>query len=190
MTEGGEAGTGGPAQQRGLLGATASIALVIAAVALALVGGGNGDDAAGIPSPPRIADAGEIEELASTLGHPIYWAGEPEEEDLELAAEADGSVYLRYLPEGAEAGDPQQIFLTVGTYPIADAQGALQRTAQESGGELSRLEDGALVLSNPSSPNSVYIAYPNADLEIEVYHPDAGRAMELLRSGAIEPVGE
>ena len=190
MTEGGEAGTGGSAQRRGLLGAIASIALVIVAVALALVGGGDGDDSAGIPSPPRIAEAGDVEELASALGHPVYWAGEPGREQLELAAEADGSVYLRYLPEGTEAGDPQQVFLTVGTYPIIDAQGALRRTAQENGGTLSRLEDGAIVLSTPSSPDSVYLAYPDVDLEIEVYHPDAGRAMQLVRSGAIEPVGE
>ena len=154
---------------------------------LALVGGGEG--APSIPSPPRIVSADEVEELASQLGHPVYWAGEPEGEGLELTAEGDGSVYLRYLTEGVEAGDRRQIFLTVGTYPIVDAQGALRRTARKNEARLDRLEEGAVVLPNPSSSGSVYLAYPESDLEIEVYHPDPGRALELIRSGAIEPVG-
>jgi hypothetical protein len=188
MSEEGGAGAGALADRRRLWGAAASVALVATAAVLALVGGGG--EASSIPSPPQIVGVGEVEELASELGHPIYWAGEPEGESLELAAEEDGSVYLRYLTEGAEAGDQRQIFLTVGTYPIVDAQNALRRTAQENDIELNRLEDGAVVLPNPSSSGSVYLAYPDSDLEIEVYHPAPGRALELIRSGAIEAVDD
>jgi len=189
MTEGGRAEESGLAQRRGSLGAIASITLVVVAVALAVLGGDE-EGPVDLPSPPRIAAAADVEGLASTLGHPLYWVGEREGEDLELTAEADGSVYLRYLPEGTEAGDPRQVFLTVGTYPVADAQGALRRAAKEGGVELQRLEDGTVVLPNPSSRGSVYLAYPDSDLEVEVYDPDPGRALRLVRSGAVEPVGE
>lgn len=187
MSEEGGAGAGALAGRRRLLGAGASIALLVVAAVLALVGGEG--SAPSIPSPPTIVAADEVEELASQLGHPIYWAGEPNEEALELTAEGDGSVYLRYLAEGVAAGDQRQIFLTVGTYPVADAQEALRRTAAENDARLERLDDGAVVLPNPTAPGSVYLAYPESDLEIEVYHPDPGRALALIRSGSIEPVG-
>jgi hypothetical protein len=188
MSEEGGAGAGALAGRRSLLGAGASVALLIVAAVLALVGGEEG--APGIPSPPTIVVADDVEELASQLGHPIYWAGEPEEGALELTAEGDGSVYLRYLPEGVPAGDQRQIFLTVGTYPVADAQAALRRTAREADARLDRLDDGAVVLPNPDSPGSVYLAYPESDLEIEVYHPEPGRALGLVRSGSVEAVGD
>lgn len=188
MSEEGGAGAGALADRRRLWGAVASIALLATATVLALLGGGEG--APSIPSPPRIAGAGEVEELALELGHPIYWAGEPEEGSLELTAAEDGSVYLRYLTEGAGPGDQRQIFLTVGTYPVVDAQNALRSTARENGVDLDRLEDGALLLPNPSSSGSVYLAYPESDIEIEVYHPVPGKALELIRSGAIEAVGD
>lgn len=187
MSEEGGAGAGALAGRRRLWGAVASIALLATAAVLAIVGGEEG--APGVPSPPTIVSTGDVEELASQLGHPVYWAGEPAEGSLELTAEGDGSVYLRYLTEDAEAGDQRQIFLTVGTYPVVDAQNALRRTARENGTDLDRLEDGATVLPNPSSSGSVYLAYPGGDLEIEVYHPDPGKALELIRSGAIEAVG-
>lgn len=188
MSEGGGAEESFLAQKRELLGAVVSIALLVVMAALAVWGGDDGEGPE-VPSPPQIASVDDVEELASALEHPLYWAGEREDEELELKAEADGSVYLRYLPEGTEAGDPRQVFLTVGTYPVEDAQAALRRTAAESGGRLDRLEDGSVVLSNPSSPGSVYLAHPDSDLEIEVYDPDPGEAMELIRAGAIEPVG-
>jgi len=188
MTEGGGAG-GRDLARREFLGAAASIVLVIVAVVLAVAGGGE-EASEAFPSSPRLASLDDVEELAATLGHPIYWSGEQPGEDIELTTEADGSVYLRYLPEGSAVGDPREEFLTVGTYPVPGAQEALERAAAESGIELRRLEDGALILANPSSRGSVYLAYPGSDLQIEVYHPEPGRAAQLIRSGAIEPVGE
>ena len=35
----------------------------------------------------------------------------------------------------------------------------------------------------------VYLAYAESDLQIEVYDPVPGRALRLVRSGAIRPVG-
>jgi hypothetical protein len=168
---------------------SASVALVATAVVLAILGGGE-DSSSPEAAAPRVVAADELIEFEETLGHPLYWVGERPGETLELSEEADGSVYLRYLPEGAEAGDPRQKFLTIGTYPVPDAEGALRRIAKGQGVELERLEDGSFALANPSAPGSVYLAHPGEDLEVEVYHPEAGRAMDLVRSGAIERVGE
>ena len=170
-----------------LAGIAASAALVVAAVLLAITGGsGGGTEAAA----PHIVDAGDLSDLEGELGHPLYWAGERPPEQLELKVESDGSVYLRYLSPDVEAGDPEQLFLTVGTYPVVDAVGALRRTAASSGSTLGRTAGGGVVLANPSSQGSVYLAYPGSDIQIEVYDPAPGRSLRLIRSGAIEPVGE
>ena len=37
---------------------------------------------------------------------------------MELSETGKARVYLRYLTEGAEAGDPRPAFLTAGTYAL------------------------------------------------------------------------
>jgi hypothetical protein len=188
MSEGGGAGLLALERRRGALGAAAAVALLVIAVVLAVVGGGGGSNS-GVQTAPRLVNSGDLEEAEDSLGHFLYWVGPQAGEDLELTVGTDGSAYLRYLPPGTEAGDPRTTFLTVGTYPVPEPQGALQRTAEEDGARLRRLADGSVVLPNPASAGSVYLAYPDSDLEIEVYDPEPGRAMELIRSGAVEPVG-
>lgn len=168
-----------------------AIAAVLLAIAVVLAGQGNGEgDETGVAgASPRFVDAGDLAALEGSLGHEVYWAGERAPAGLELTEEADGSVYLRYLPAGVDAGDPRARFLTVGTYPVADAVEALRQTAAREGGTLQQEAGGAAVLVNPSSEGSVYLAYPGSDLQIEVYDPRPGRALELIRSGAIRPVG-
>jgi hypothetical protein len=175
-----------------LIGAALSLAIVATAVVLAVVGGSGGGSAAGsttaIDTTPRIVDPGALEELEASDGRPVYWAGERPPDRLAVKEEPEGSVYLRYLPPGVEAGDPEQRFLTVGTYPVTDAVAALERTAASAGTEVEPGPGGAVVLRNPSSRGSVYLAYPGADIQIEVYDPVPGRSLRLIRSGAIEPV--
>lgn len=187
-----EEGPGGSEIRRNrirLAGAGASVVLIVVAVLLAVTGGSGGGSEP-VAMPPHFADAGDLTDLEGELGHPIYWAGDRPPAQLELKVEADGSVYLRYLPPGVEAGDPEQRFLTVGTYPVVDAVGALRRTATSSGTTLGRTAAGGVVLSNPESEGSVYLAYPGSDIQIEVYDPTPGRSLRLIRSGAVEPVGE
>jgi hypothetical protein len=189
MKERGAEGGGVAERRRRLVGASAAVALVIVAVVLAFVGGGGGDDSESVESPPHLADVSELTDLEASFGHPIYWAGPRAGSNVELTSEASGNVYLRYLPPGTEAGDSNPRFLTVGTYPVPDAVGALRRTAAKSGSSLGAAAGGGVVLVNPSSRGSVYLAYPGTDIQIEVYDPQPGKSLELIRSGAIGPVG-
>jgi hypothetical protein len=173
---------------RRLAGIATSVALVLTAAVLASVGG-NGESATAPASAPRLVSFEDLVALEEALEHPIYWAGERPGKRIELAEDAEGSVYLRYLPEGVEAGDPRQLYLTVGTYPVVDAAAALRGTAEENGLSLRRLEEGAVLLSNPSSPSSVYVVYGDADLQVEVYDPAPARALGLVEAGAVRPVG-
>jgi hypothetical protein len=170
------------------IGPVLAVLLVAVAVLLAFTGGDGGPAAPAPDETPRLVGEADLRELEGTLGHPVYWAGERPPDRLELRQEADGSVYLRYLPPGVEAGDPRQGFLTIGTYPLADPVAALRRTAAKAGTEVER-RGSAVVLESPTSPSSAYLAQPGSGLQIETYDPRPGVALHLVRAGAIGPVG-
>lgn len=176
--------------RRRAYGIAASVALVMAAVVLAFVGGdgGSADDAT--VSAPEFTSSEGLADLEAGLSHPVYWAGERPPARLELKQEASGSVFLRYLPPGVAVGDEPAGYLTVGTYPVTDAADATRRFARGAGARVLAAPDGAVVVPNPDSAGSVYFAYPDSDLQIEVFDPRPGRALALIRAGAIKPVGE
>jgi hypothetical protein len=186
MSDRGSSGGGLGGDRRRLAGIVLSVAIVLTAAILATQGGG-GSGSTPVAAAPHIADVAEVRALAASLGHPIYWAGPKASMQLELKGEAEGSVYLRYLPEGAEAGAAPGRFLTVGTYPVPDPQAAL-RSIAAGGGSIRPAPGGALVVVNPKQPTSVYLAYPDSDLQLEVYDPRPGRSLALIRAGAIRPL--
>ena len=76
----------------------------------------------------------ELVEAAADFAHPAYWIGPlPDIEGYELTELDDGSIYVRYLNGGAEAGDTRPDFLTIGTYSQPDASAALEETEQAGG---------------------------------------------------------
>lgn len=188
MSAGGGAASGVGDRRRRLFGTVVSGVLVLIAVLLVLTGSDGGDDSQVLDTSPHFVEASELTALEGSLGHAIYWLGERPPDRIELTEEADGSVYLRYLPPGTAAGDPRADFLTVGTYPVVEAQVAVRRAAAGAGASIGRVGDGGIVLANPASEGSVYLAYPDSDLQIEVYDPAPGRAMRLVRAGSVRPV--
>lgn len=149
------------------------------------------DDGGSVPAAgarPVAASEDDLATLADTLGHPIYWAGELDGTEIELTRTDDDRVYVRYLVDGAEVGDPSPELLTIGTYPYENAQRTLERYADAKGALTSETPDGELVVTNESNPSSVYLADPGAELEIEVYDPDPKRAFTLATSGSVVPV--
>lgn len=173
----------------------AVIAAVVASVAVAgflvwlLVirddGTTTGVDAGAVPVEASEAD---LAALSETVGHPIYWIGEQEGTKVELTRLSDDQVYLRYLDEGAAIGDPRPDFLSVGTYPVGNAYEKLEAVAQLEGTAAEMLDEGALAVQSDEAPESVYVAYPDRDLQIEVYDPNPRQAFRIATSGAVQPV--
>lgn len=145
------------------------------------------DDAGDSTNGSGEAQVVSVEELREEAAErsPIYWAGEQAGAELELSRPGEGRTYVRYLTGDAEAGDPQPDFLTVGTYEDENALSKLQRQGKEPGGVLAKAPGGATVYFDRNQPNSVYLAYPGVDAQIEVYDPDFERALELVNSGQI-----
>jgi len=135
---------------------------------------------------PVVATLGRLRDLASSVGHPIYWAGERPGE-YELTVDPNGNIFIRYLKAGEPAGS-RRTSLTVATYPFAKGYEILRGVSRGSGETTGHTPDGGLAVVGKVKPNNAYIAYPGTDLQIEVYDPKAGRAFELATAGAISRI--
>jgi hypothetical protein len=140
---------------------------------------------AAVIKPVNLSESG-LRTLAGAADQPIYWAGPLDGFIYELRRKANGDVLLRYLPAGTAVGAPDGSYLTVATYPYADALAAMRRVEDGRG---IATAGGGLALVDRSPSKSVHLAYPGVDYEAEVYDPSPERALELATSGQIQPVG-
>jgi len=174
------------AAQKGATGLLAVFAvLLMIAVVVWLVGDDEGSSQG--PRAPEAVSTTELSDTASSSAVPVYWAGEQAGATLELSG-AGGGTYVRYLTGGAEPGDPRADFLTVGSYEFADPVAALEKLSRQPDGVRRTVPGRGVAYFNRTDPQNVYLAYPDVDVQIEVYDPDPSRAKELVTSGRIVPV--
>jgi hypothetical protein len=170
--------------------------LVVAVVigAIALFDGDSDDSSSSSASEGKeVVGLSESELLARAgdFGHAVYWVGpRVGTESYELTTSENGDAYIRYLTGDAEAGAEEADFLTIGSYPVADAQAALKQGAESAGnGEEIVQEDGYEVLGSEAATN-VYVVFDDEpELQVEVFSPQVGEAFALATSGSLEPLG-
>jgi hypothetical protein len=143
--------------------------------------------AAVTPVKPHAVSIADLRALAASSGHAIYWAGKQAATTNELSELSGGGIFVRYLPAGVRAGDPHP-FSTVATYPVQGAYAAVEKIASRAGATRIKVADGGIAVIDPAHPDSVYLAYPGGNVEVEVFDPSAGHARRLVASGAIVPV--
>lgn len=131
------------------------------------------------------ATAQDLSDLAKRVNRPIYWAGPMVGETYELTRTTDGRIYIRYLPAGVDLGDPNPQYTTVGTYPDTNAYTILTRSTKRAGAKSYNTKSGALVVTNATSPRSVYFAFKGAPYLVEVFDPSGPKALRLVLSGQI-----
>lgn len=170
--------------------AVLGIATAIAAVFVAWLHVGNHGTAkpVNVAVGPVLASAGQLSSASHSLGRPIYWAGPRDDSSYELTVTAGGRAYVRYLPRGAAAGDSRADFLTVATYPGTQAYENLKKVSTGPAVHSNLLDDGGLLVAPKRLPNSVYLAYPEADYQVEVYDSMSGAARRLALNGLITQV--
>jgi hypothetical protein len=170
---------------------------VAAAIATALVISGAGDHSspqAERSAPkrpaavgPEVASLGRLRELADSTWYPIYWAGQ-RPGTYELTVDRNANTFIRYRGVAEPAGSRRAASLTIATYPFAKAFEIVESASRRPGTTVDHTPDGGLVVVREGSPHNAYIAYPHRDVQIEVYAPRAGRALELATAGAITPI--
>jgi hypothetical protein len=130
----------------------------------------------------------ELKELASELGHPIFWLGQIPRTKLELSRSSAGNrIYLRYLPEGEGLGS-QKPYLTVATYPLANAVAVTRATSKEQGAVTVPLPGGAVAFYTRERPTNVYVAIPGTNTQVEVFGPSAENVHDLVAGRRVQPV--
>jgi len=127
----------------------------------------------------------QIQALATSVGHPVFWVGPTEGSTYELVRTSDGSIFLRYLPQGVKIG-AKEPYLTVATYPHPNAYGALKKVA---GGSGVKIPNGGIVGMTEGNPTSVHFAFPGVDYQGEIYDPSPGKALALATAGRLAAVG-
>jgi hypothetical protein len=166
------------------------LAVVAAAVTVAWLALRNASPSTPPPTSlaPRLVSQAELAALADALDRPIYWAGPRDKFTYELTLTAGGRIYVRYLPRGAAAGDPRASFLTVGTYPGASSYANLKNVSTGPAVHSNLLHGGGLLVAPKRVPKSVYLAYPGAAYQVEVYDAYNGAARRLALDGLIRPI--
>jgi hypothetical protein len=135
----------------------------------------------------QAASLEQLKDLAADLGHPIYWAGARPDTTYELTRTKSGRVYIRYLPPGVRVGASQG-YLTVGTYPQRNAFANVKARAAKLQATPIKLPGGGVAYIDTSRPTSAYLAYPDGEVQVEVYSPKARQTERLVTGGGIKPV--
>jgi len=179
---------GSPPQVGGLrLSALLVVAISVAVLVWLLFIRGADEDqsgpgaAAGGPAVKKtvqVVSASALPEAVAPAGYPVYWLGPRPNVDYEVTLITDGRTYVRYLPKGEDA-ETETPYLTVGSYLQQDALRVLEQLA----GTTESITGGGRALKQ--GDDGVYVAFPGIDTQIEVYDPRPGRALELVRSGAV-----
>lgn len=168
--------------------AVIAVALAVALVVFLFVRGGDDDDGGAAPTDATEVAASDLEELAADVDYPVYWAGERGDTKLEQTVTEAGNVSVRYVPPGAEIGTRESPFLTVSTYPLDGGYDALLAASKMPGAETITADSGALIVTQRDNPESAFFSFRGQNFQVEVYDPKPGRALELVRSGAVQPV--
>jgi hypothetical protein len=187
-------------RRRRTLVAAAVAVVVLAATGIAVwqVGSGSsGEEAAtstGASTTPvgiaaEIVSPAELRAVAQRLGRPVYWAGTRPGAKIEFTESSDGSTFVRYLTGSAAAGDKRSAFVVVATYAQANAYDRVRSIARRKHFHVEQLADGAVAVTEPSTPRNVHLAFRSRPYQVEVYAPQAAAARRIARSGAVEPVG-
>jgi hypothetical protein len=131
---------------------------------------------------------GKLASLATSLRQPIFWLGRRTGDTYELTLARNGKIYVRYLPSGVAVGAAKP-YLTVATYPFPGAYAAISKQAAAKGAITAKLARGGVALLDNGYPQSVHIAYPGLDYQVEVYDPTPNRAMQLASAGEVAALG-
>jgi hypothetical protein len=160
---------------------------VVVAVIVWLIVKGDDDNKTSSSPPASAASVDTLRTLPGELGHDVYWAGRRGGFTYELT-QVNGDIYIRYLPAGISVGDPRPNYLTVGTHPKRRAYDVLKRQGGRAGNHSRAAARGGLAVWSDQRPQSVYVAYPGSNVQVEVYAPSSTEARRLATSGAVSPI--
>lgn len=128
----------------------------------------------------------ELSRYSAALDQPIFWLGPKKNTTYEFTRTSDGRIYVRYLPEGAAVGT-RQPYVTVGTYPMANAYAVTSRLT--SGSTKIAAAPTFVALTVKRRPTSVFLAFLHTNYQVEVFDPVASVARQIIAAGQVTRAG-
>ena len=102
------------------------------------------------------------------------------------------SPVRRALPAAASASQLRAVAASaghIGTYMrSAPPYDAVRKAAAAKHATIRSLTGGGLAVQYGTDPQSVYLVFPGAAYEVEVYDPSPARALRLATSGKVVPI--
>lgn len=141
------------------------------------------------PIGPVAATPAALRALSTQAKQPIYWVGPRRGQTYELTRTAGGRVYVRYLPAGAAIGNIRADYTIVGTYPTPGALQVLKSLAKQPKEKSVPAPGGGLAVYSTAAPTNIYVAFPGPNVQIEVFDPSERKALRLVKTGQVAPVG-
>jgi hypothetical protein len=169
--------------------AAAIVAAVAAVVFLVARGGNDNSKPTSTKAPAVAASLADLQSLAGSLKHQLFWVGPRTGDTYELTKSSNGNVWVRYLPAGVQVDDSRASFLTIGTYPQKNAYDSVKAASKRTTTVSFSAPNGGLAVEYKNSPSSVYVAFPGSSLLIEVFDPSPATARAVVKSGQISPIG-
>ena len=174
----------------------AVVVVVVAAIIAFTVGGddkkssNNGGDNAAQQSNVQIGlNADGLKTAVAAIGRPVYWAGAEPDYQYVLQTFGNGQTTVRYIPKDGDPNNQEAVYRVMGTYPIKGAFDVTTKAGQAENSALLTNSDGSIVVYNKSKTTNVYVAFPGVDVQIEIYDPTPGKALEIATSGRVVAVG-
>lgn len=131
----------------------------------------------------------ELISAVAELGADVYWAGPVDGAKYTLSVPTKGQAYVRYLPNGEGINDTAANYVVIATYATPDAFGSTQAAGNQTNGVTFINAQGAAVFYSKETPTNVYVAYPDVDVQIEVFSPIAKTALDIAsKQGALRLV--
>jgi hypothetical protein len=177
----------GAAKPHVRLGAVVALAALAALVAWLIVRTDDGSKSRDDQNTAATVSADGLKTLAASLGTPLFWAGPEAGKRYEVTRTPEGNAYVCYVP-GGETRCLGKAFLTIGTYPLKDALAVITSKASESGSVSLPAPGGGAAFYTRKRPQSIYLATPGLDYEVEIYDPSPARARRVLASDRVAPV--
>ena len=168
-----------------------AVVVVIIAAIIAFAVGGNDSKSSGSNNATTQQVGLNVDGLktaVTALGRKVYWAGDEADNQYVLQTLANGQATIRYIPKDGNSNESQAIYRVIGSYPIKDAFGVTTKAGEAEGSVLITNADGSIVVYNKNKTTNVYVAFPNVDVQIEIYDP-SGQALALATSGRVVPIG-
>ncbi len=127
----------------------------------------------------------QLRDLVISKKLTAYWVGPLDGAKYSLISNANGQVFVRYLPEGKGLEDTNADYRVIATYPQSDAFSITKAAGNQANAISFTNVDGAQVFYSKSYAANVYVAFPDAPYEIEIFDPKDGGALSLATNAGL-----